>query len=341
MNSCTIQRIRHLKQTGRQLAVARLYGRKIGKWIVLSLIGFLGSMASVFPVYGGQPINLTLADAISLALQDNYSIQASQAELDAAAAERRAAMGRFGPILKMEGNLLQWDDAHEVDVMDYIELSPTATEILDFMVGPIDPIALREDQTHSLSLTAIQPLTPMFSVYQGYRARNAGEKAAQAMLGRTRQDVTYRVIESYYRLLSVGKLHEVAQAAVDTIQEHVEQARDFEAEGFIDHSQVLTAEVELANARQNLLRAETGEDLARAALAQLLGMPLDTEIQPVTDLPSPANLPLPELDAARQEALDGREDLRALGWKIEAMQALENLGWWQMVPTLADRKSVV
>jgi len=292
-------------------------------------------MASVVPAYGGQPIDLTLADAISLALQENRTLQASQADVEAAAAERRAALGRFGPVLKMEGNLLQWNDAHEIDVFDYLELPPTAAEIVDFMVGPMDPIALREDRTHSLSLTAIQPLTPMFSVYQGYRARRAGENAAQALESRTRQDVTYKVVEAYYRLLSVGQLRQVAQAATDTIAAHVEQARDFEAEGFIDRSQVLTAEVELSNSQQNLLRAETGEALARAALAQLVGLPLDAEIRAAADLPAPGDPTPPELAAARREALYNREDLQALGWKIEALRALEDLGWWQMVPTLA------
>ncbi len=299
------------------------------------LASLLAVLLSLSAALAEEATTLSLDEAISLAMQNNHRVQSAEAQHEAAVALRNSAAARFGPSLSAEGRLLYWDDAHDIDVFDYIALNGTMRSAVDQLVGPIDPIEMRAETTKTLELTAVQPLTPLYSVYQGYKARSAGEQAMAGMTVRTRREVTFDTIEAYYRVLSVEKLRNVAAAAVETIQAHVTQAQDYYEAEFIDKTDLLTAQVALANAQEQLIRAENGLSLAKSALAQLIGLPQNDELVLIDQAAAlPADLPLSANEA--QLRADGRRlDLSALNHQVEAMEAVERLSWWQLTPQVA------
>ncbi|NLH50125.1 MAG: TolC family protein [Myxococcales bacterium] len=282
-----------------------------------------------------EPTALDLPQAIKLALQNNYSLKTSEAQVEEAEAQTKSALARFGPIFRAEGQMLQWNEAYDIDVMDFIKLSPDVKLLLDSIVGAIPPIEMRADYTEQFMITAIQPLTPLYSVYQGYQARSAGEQAVKRLGERTRQEVVFQTIEAYYRVLSVQKMEEVARAAVETVTAHVEQAKEFEAQEFIGRAEMLAAEVELANVQEMHIRAQSGLSLARSALAHQLGLPLDSElVLKEDDFIVPTNLPV-NVQQAQESALSRRGDLAAVRGKAKALEAVEKLAWWDLTPTVA------
>jgi len=115
----------------------------------------------------------------------------------------------------------------------------------------------------------------------------------------------------------------------------VTQAREFAAQDFLGQSEILTAEVELAGAQENLIRAQAGVSLASSALAHLLGLSLDAMLDPVDDpAASPGGLPT-SLTDAQNIADQGRGEIVAHRARNDAMEALTGPAWRQLTPTLA------
>ncbi len=282
---------------------------------------------------------LTLSDALEMAMKNNLSIQRSQAELEEATAVKKSVRGKFGPSLKVEGNILRWDDSYELDPMDYVVLKPKYASLtqraLDLVLEPIQPIELRSSETRELSLTLMQPITPLFSVYHGYQAGRAGENARTDLFERTRREVAYKTIENYFLLLKVQELERVAQSAVDTISAHVDQAMEFYRAEFIGKNEILTAEVKLANARQMLIRAQSGVALMRSVLANIVGLPVDFDIQVKSVDFEHAKDWNVSLSESRKRALQNRKDLSALTQKAKAAKAVGKISWWNLTPQLA------
>ncbi|MDP8221749.1 MAG: TolC family protein [Candidatus Lernaella stagnicola] len=282
-----------------------------------------------------EPTTLSLTEAINLAMRNNHKIQIAQTQVYQADAEARSTAARFFPILKADGHALWWNDAYEIDVMDFVEVDPAIQVLVDYIIGDLPPIELRSDMTTEFNLTAIQPITPLFKVYQGYQAGRAAKTARQAMARRTRREITLKTIQAYYQLLSVLEMRDVAQAAVDTISAHVDQAQEFAKQEFIGRHELLTAEVELASAQEMLIRAKSGVSLASSALAHVMGLPLDVELT-LTDrhIEVPGGLP-DSLDDAQRLADLKRDELIALRAKAKATERLEKLAYWGLTPDLA------
>ena len=296
------------------------------------------SLITVLVPQNGAAKSLTLNEALQMAMENNASLQKARAELEEAEAVKKGVIGKFGPSLAIEGNLLYWNDAYDVDLMDYIRFRPDYADLAQVMLTmiaePLEPVELRSAQTSELSLTMIQPITPLLKVGEGYRAGKAGESAREQMEIRARRVVAYQTIENYLLLIRLRKLEEVAAQAQATIAAHVKQAQDFFNAELIDKNQVLGAEVALANAQQDLIRARSGVALVQARLSQIIGLPIDSQLE-LTEL----GIVFPEqwepsLEQSQSLALEGRQEIAALTNKVRASRAKENMAWWDMTPQI-------
>ena len=92
-------------------------------------------------------------------------------------------------------------------------------------------------------------------------------------LENVRTQVIFGVKQAYYGLLQTKRNREVSREVVGQFQQHLEQARAFFEIGTKPKFDVTKAEVDLSNARLNLLRAENAFRLAQVALNNAIGLP--------------------------------------------------------------------
>jgi outer membrane protein TolC len=163
---------------------------------------------------------------------------------------RRSARGRFGPVVRLDANLLRWNAPFSLP-LDIPVPAP---------LGPLSvpPIPVRSATTAQLSATVVQPLTGLWTVYQGHRALSLGEDAARHEERATRADVVLAVAEAYVQALEAEGMSRLAADQVRTIEAHVERARQFHENELITRNDVLVAEVRLAEARVLQLQAAAG-----------------------------------------------------------------------------------
>src|SRR5207247_7037084 len=95
-----------------------------------------------------------------------------------------------------------------------------------------------------------------------------------------REDVTFRAIESYLRLLEAMDLATIAEQTIRDIEEQARTAKALVAAGTLIEADYLRTQVALAQARQDLLRAQALFGSGRAALAAIIGLPVGTELEP-------------------------------------------------------------
>ena len=120
---------------------------------------------------------------------------------------------------------------------------------------------------------------------------------------------------SYYGLLQAQAFVEVRKESVASIEESLRVAGERFKAGSTVKTDVLNLEVELAGAREHLIRAENGVRLAAAALNMAVG----------TDLVGPDRLPDPRLDDAAPPPARPAADVVEQRPELKAARAVTRL----------------
>jgi outer membrane protein TolC len=185
---------------------------------------------------------------------------------------------------------------------------------------------------NSLQLFINQP------VYTGGRLRNAYGISASSLdaskldLERTRQEIEYKVVETYYAALMNERGVTVADEQVRLQEKQLELAKArFEA-GTVARLDVLQAEVELANAKARRIQTRAQVDTSMQALRSVLSLP---QTQP---LRLEGSLDEPVVGHAREELdkeLPQRPDLQAFAAHRQAAEYASNLAMGEWKPSLA------
>lgn len=284
---------------------------------------FLGSPTSpADAAEGGE--RMSLDDCVRIARQRNQESERAQAKIQEAAAARKIARGRFGPVLQWEAGIQRWAEPVEAE----FELPE---EMAAFGVPPI-ALEVQKATTMQMSFTAAQPVTGLWAIYEGYQAAKLGEEVARVEARTVHQDVEKQVADAYFQALMAERFAEIAALSVDLIQAHVERAKSLFDNELIAKNGVLEAEVRLAQAKADRIKARGAMSLARSNLAFRMGLPADREVAPVRldpdDLPASATRPVVDTGTANME----RPEVAAARLRAQQAEAGYRAAWALMLP---------
>lgn len=266
------------------------------------------------------PRRLSPEDCVALALRQNPDVLAGKFELEEAEAGRSGARGRFGPVVRVEGQALQWNSAFELPFA--IPGAP----------GPAPALRVRDPFTWSATVTAVQPLTALFAIYDNYQLKDLGVDVAQLRGEATRREVAYRVVEAYYRLAQAMGLAQVAVASVDQLEAQRRQAESFHANGVVGKNDVLRAELAVATARQRVIQARGQITIARGRLATLMGLAPDTTIDLVPASDQVPSRRADTIEQAEARALSQRIEIKELDQRIQQTDKGVKLAYAKLAP---------
>ncbi len=131
---------------------------------------------------------------------------------------------------------------------------------------------------YALVGTASQPLFAGFSLVNQYQAAKMGVDVAKLNEKLLRQSVVFTAKQGYFSLLKAQKLLTVSQLSVELLEAHKTVANNFYQVGMIPLNELLKAQVELANARQNLIVVQNSLDIAGSNLNLILRRDINTPI---------------------------------------------------------------
>lgn len=255
---------------------------------------------------------LSLKKAIEIALRNHPSIEAQQGQVQVNEAKVGQIRGDLLPRLSLGSAYTRISpvDAATAATTSNAGLPSNSQYIPTGSDGTYDQYAA----TGNISLLIFD----FGKTWANLRAQKANTQAAQYDLQESREQVIMAIKEAYYSLLSALGSRDVAAEKVEQFKKHLVYAQALYSTGSKSKLDVTKAEVDLNNARVDLIKAENGVRYFRLSLNNALGLPS----APVYTVEEDLSIVLPALnyEDVLQKAYSQRPDLLALQKQKESAE---------------------
>ncbi len=202
-----------------------------------------------------------LAKLLAAADADNPQIAAAKQRTEAARAKVEAAAARLGPdVFAGLGGLWQEDGV-------------TVNAAVPFLGGSL-PVTAIGSNTYAAAIGLSQVIYAGGSLTAQKEAERLALGAAQAQELRTGQAVENSVRRAYYALRAAQAKARVAREALALAKEHLARAEKLFKAGVVAKNDVLRGGVAVSEAELALIRAQSAEANAAAALRRAVGTDL-------------------------------------------------------------------
>lgn len=235
---------------------------------------------------------LTMEDALSTALARNVSVRNAEEAVTVQKASRKEAVAAFAPSLSAGGSYSDTWGEEDGALPD------------------------GGDAAWAASITASWTIWDGGGRWADLARQSAGLSRAEASFWQTKQSVLRSVIDAYLTLVEASHTQEVAEQSLRLASATLERATGLRDGGRATASDVLRAEVTVAQQRAELVRARNNVQTARRTLSDLLGVPftiiltVDPDFDPVmlraAGHPSGATGTLPSVAIAEASVAQAR-----------------------------------
>ena len=221
----------------------------------------------------GQKI--TLPEAVQLALKQNEALKIARTHVRENQQRERTAHADYFPQLSNTSDFMGLSSSQLVDV-------PAGSLGNMPGIGPFPTANVAVSQganTVVLSNTTLgQPLTQLFKIHAANRVAAADRRASEADLAKSEDEVVLGVHQLYFGLLAAHKEIDAVQAEIAAGEETLREARRAVDAGNVLEVAVIGARADLLRSRQSLLAAENQVADLNAEMDDVLGLPLDTQL---------------------------------------------------------------
>jgi outer membrane protein len=203
-----------------------------------------------------EPVKIfTLKQTIESALKVNLGLKSTREGTAASEALKKAQRTQFYPTFSTS---YQYDRYNEGVTTDGFVLSP--------------------ETQYSFVTSFSQPIFTGFKLLRQYDIAKLGLDKAKVTEEMTRQNIILDAKNAYFQLLQRQKLYDVAQQTVVQISAQKDVAENFYKVGMTSLNDLLQAQVELANAKQDLIVAKNNMNNAESNFNTLLRRPINTPV---------------------------------------------------------------
>jgi outer membrane protein len=307
--------------------------RRVGppRWAWEAVLAGLLCLAVGAPALA-ETLELTLDDAIAMALEGNRQLAIAKSEEDGAQARLGQARAGFFPSVSASGSYTRLDQAPYMDtsafgsifeplLVPFQELVASGLlseeSLAGLQGGGGGKIYLGDDDVYSIGVSVHQPLFTGGALLSGYGAAKHAAKAASWSTRRTEDVTRYEVTQAYTGLVVAEAGLRVMEDAVEQMQSHLSDVEAMYAEGMVLETDVMSARVRMSEVELQRNSADHAVRLARAGLAFKLGVPVDTQIV-ATDALEDGGAPSRDEAAWFETAVANRPDLMAMRESTQA-----------------------
>lgn len=209
----------------------------------------------------------TLEKSISEAIENNWVLKAKKEKIDESTFVVKQAKVDFYP--KLSTNYA-YTRLSEQKTTDPIPLGGGAT---------IPGSVLNSKDNYQWRMSLTQPLFTGFALTSAYELAKLGVDESRTDFKLTELDLALQVKEAYFNILIADKGVEVAGQEVESLTSNVKVTQSFYNVGMIPINDLLKTEVELANAKQNLVKARNAARLNRSSFNTVLARPVNSPVE--------------------------------------------------------------
>lgn len=264
----------------------------------------------------------TLQDAWRLAFAHDQSLAATVSDVDAAKASERAARGARWPTVAANAGYTRLNASPTLDV---------ATPTFTFQSGPI----FRDNQYLAGTVQMSVPLYAGGQITAGIDAAHATVTAASEYEGATASSLKLQVAEAYVGVLRARRALQAATSSVESLTAQVADVQRRVQDESVATSDLLAAQVALANAEQVRVHAASEAQVAQAAYNRLLGQPLDRVPELDDHIPADPSLASEPVERLVARALISREEIKGASAQADALESQARAERGKLRPQLA------
>lgn len=283
---------------------------------------------------------LSLPDAIRIGQENSRALKISSAKVDAAQAKESEASVQRLPSLKLAASYQRLSD------VDPFQVS------VPFLPQPI-VIAPTVLNNYATRVSLQQPLFTGFKLEGNARAAEYAARAAEFDNKNETSDITFSITVAYWTLYQTIEVKRLVDENVVRLETNEQDTKNLLNAGLVTRNDLLKVQLQLNNARLAQIDARNDVELAMMNLNNIIGQPLETQIQLASkpwppaepeNMPrfpgEPDSKPFREGDDARStsdllnRALSSRADLQAMQSRVEAARAAVSAAqgnWWPQI----------
>lgn len=268
--------------------------------LLIALLSF-----TCLAIYGQEL--LSLEQCRMYALENNNEYKLAQAKYEKYSYQRKSAGTNYFPKVSFDAKYMLKEDNTEMTLkggyLPTFNFNPS-TGALDpnLLVNPqtgqpvIGPdgnpifnqyayfpdksLEVLPDRAWMAGVTLKQPIFMSGKIHSGYKMASLASEIAGLNVKSQREKIINKSDEAYWRyvsLLEKVKLADMYYSYVNRLFQSVQNGYDV---GLLDKNILLQAEVKLNEVKLAQKKASNGVNLAKMALCQTIGLPLDSQIEP-------------------------------------------------------------
>lgn len=268
-------------------------------------------------------LSLTLDRAIEIGLQNSKLLHSSLMKVKGAEAKVKEVSALRLPSLKLNAG--------------YRKLSEVDPFIITTPFGSF-PIAPGIFDNYSVQLSVFQPLFTGFRLAGNVNLNEELSKATTEEYNKDKSELMFNIKNSYWGVFKAIQFKKVMDETVEQIKAHVEDAKNLEKAGMLTRNDILKIEVQLSNAIYQQLEAENAVKLTMTALNNVMGIPLNTQIEIASDV-NLNQYKSDELSKLVDAAINNRPEIKAADSRVKASEAgvtLAKSSWYPQLSLYAN-----
>ena len=267
-----------------------------------------------------QSGRLTLDDCIRIGMEHNPSLHSVLMKVDEAKAKSSEVNAARLPSITLSGGYVRLSEITPFEVT--LPGSPRALALL-----PNIP------NVYTGKVTVQQPLFTGLRLEKTASALHHDILASELDHETAARNLRFEITNAYWNLVKVNDFRSIVDEDVKRQETHLQDAQNLFDQGIINRNDVLRVEVQHSNALLQQIGAHNGVELAKSYLENVIGAPLDGDI----DLTSPLDSvgPVDGQSMLLQMAFAKRSELRAIEHRVEMGKAGVAIAKSEWLPQVA------
>jgi outer membrane protein TolC len=268
---------------------------------------------------------VTLDACVQAALEANPDAQAAEARIAAAREAVRQAKSAWFPTVTLSSTLARSDNPPQAFFM---QLNQRTASLQNDFNQPGDVDNWRNSVGAKVRL--------LDAGQRGFQhdAAKLGAQAEGAIKRALDNELIHQVTRAYYGVLQAQAFVQVRQESVESLTESLRVANERLKAGSATKSDALNLEVRLAEAREDLIHARHGVQLALAALNTAIGRDVVSDAALPEAAPKDATLQAPVIEK-NLDAVEARPELEAARFAAQAQEKMQHKTERENWPTVS------
>ncbi|NOZ03267.1 MAG: TolC family protein [FCB group bacterium] len=280
----------------------------------LGILYLLGIILPIY-IYGAErPLELTLDQAIQLALRNNVNLHIAEEDWNKAQAQSREAKASALPVISGFAQQVR-----NLSIAKQPITFPVPFGVLD---ASGNPVPLPGDPTHQMTdfvmvdvdipfgndnlfVYGLSLTQPLFDgrVIAALRSAGAYSKMASAALEAARLRIIEQTKIGFYQALLTQRVVEVMEASLQLVKQSYRDAQALYKQGKAAEFDLIRAEVQVANQESQLSNARKTASFALAGLKRVCGLSQETNLILVGEIAFQPPF-VPDYETLEQQLLD-------------------------------------